>query len=52
MDIFQLFFTHYGGLAGSFILILGVLFFFFVKRSIGAIISLIGVAFLMFYYVL
>lgn len=51
MDIFQTFFMHYGGLAGTFILILGILFFIFVKRSIGAIMSLIGIAFLMFYYV-
>lgn len=52
MDLFHAFFMHYGGLAGTLILILGVLFFIFVKRSIGAIISLIGIAFLLFYYVL
>jgi hypothetical protein len=51
MDLFQAFFMHYGGLAGALILILGALFFFFVKKSIGSIICLIGIAFLMFYYV-
>lgn len=52
MDIFETFFQHYGGLAGTFIFILGALFFIFVKKSIGAMISLVGIAFLLFYYVL
>jgi hypothetical protein len=42
---------HYGGLAGIFIIILGALFYAFVKKSIGAIILIIGLAFLAFYYV-
>jgi len=51
MDIFQMFFSHYGGLAGIFLLILGGLFYAFVKKSVGAVILLAGLAFVMFYYV-
>jgi hypothetical protein len=51
MDVFSTLFMHYGGLAGIFLLILGALFFAFVKRSIGVVILLIGLAFVMFYYV-
>ncbi|HLB25987.1 MAG TPA: hypothetical protein VJM83_06625 [Nitrospirota bacterium] len=52
MDIFQTFFMRHGGMAGIFILMLGVMFFAFVKRSIGVMIGLVGLAFMMFYYVL
>lgn len=51
MDVFQSFFMHYGGLAGILIVILGALFYAFVKKSIGVIIFLIGLAFLAFYYI-
>ena len=51
MDVFQNLFMHYGGLAGILIVILGALFYAFVKKSIGATIFLIGLALLTFYYI-
>jgi len=51
MDIFQSFFMHYGGLAGIFVLILGALFYAFVQKWVGAVLILVGLAFLTFYYV-
>jgi len=48
----QSFFMHYGNLAGFFLLILGFMFYAFVKKSVGAVMLLISGALLLFYYVL
>ncbi len=48
----QSFFMHYGNLAGFFLLILGFMFYAFVKKSVGVVMLLISGALLLFYYVL
>jgi len=45
------FFMHYGNLAGFFLLVLGAMFYAFVKKSIGVIMLLISGTMLLFYYV-
>jgi len=45
------FFMHYGNLAGFFILILGAMFYAFVKKSFGVALLLFGGTLLVFYYI-
>lgn len=47
----QSLFMHYGNLAGFFLLVLGALFYAFVKKSVGVVILLVSGTLLLFYYV-
>jgi len=42
---------HYGNLAGFFIVVLGGMFYAFVKKSVGVALLLFGSGLLLFYYV-
>jgi len=42
---------HYGNLAGFFALVLGFMFYAFVKKSVGVVLSLLGGTLLVFYYI-
>jgi hypothetical protein len=44
-------FLKYGNLAGFFVLVLGGMFYAFVKKSVGVVLVLAGGTMLVFYYI-
>jgi hypothetical protein len=49
--MFQSLFMHYGNLAGFFMVVLGAMFYAFVKKSVGLVLLIAGGLFLVFFYI-